>query len=199
MVSGKTVLPQNLTTRLKFQTRLLLEYTGATGVSTAFNLIANSLFDPLGVSGTTQPPMFDELMAFYQKYEVYGCKITITASAVGDYPTLFYCVPVTDLTDTYTSATATVMPGSKYKCVGAFGGGNAIVRLDNYANTRNVIGITNTGSNQGTATTSPTGLWYWHISFAPTIATLATNVDLALVIDLTYFVTFSSCQVVANS
>jgi len=198
-VPGKTVLPQKMSTQFRFITRLALDYVGSTGAASVVNLKANSLFDPLGASGATQPPFFDQIMSFYQRYEVTGCSLKMTVTNTQDAPVCVYMVPVTDITDTYTLATAAVMPNAKMRVLGSLNGSSSVLIFSNYAKTKNVVGVANTDDLQGASGADPTRIWYWHISSSPALAGLATDYTVAILCEMTFYTFLSDAQVVANS
>lgn len=69
-------VPDSLITKLKTSATVLLS-TGASGALNSYRLYANSLNDPFGTAGVPQPRFFDQLMALYSTYVVYGCKVNI--------------------------------------------------------------------------------------------------------------------------
>lgn len=198
-VPGKTVMPNILKTQFRFNSRLTLDYNATTGVSSQLSLIGNSLFDPLGSSGTAQPPLFDQLMVFYQSYYVTGCAIKITFTNTQDAALVVYCTPVTDITDTYSTATGTMMPGAVSKVLGPLNGSSSTVVVNNYASTKRIKGNANTDDLRGGAGVSPAELWYWHISSAPVFNGYTVDISIALWVELTFYAVLSECQVVNNS
>jgi len=199
VMPSTTILPRTIQTTFRFITRLNLDYDGATGISSIVNLAANSLFDPLATAGTAQPPMFDQLMSFYQKYQVVKCTIKMHCSNTSEIPVVVYSVPVTDLTDTYTEATAAVMPNSKRCIVGSLNGSNSIGRITNTMMTKNILGVADASDLQGTAITNPTRLWYWHFSSVPMLSGLIADYQINMHIEFLFTVLLTDIQVVANS
>jgi len=196
---SNTVLPRNIQTVFRFITRLNLDYDGATGISSIINLQANSLFDPLGTAGTAQPPMFDQLMSFYGKYQVIKCAVKMTATNTNEVPVIVYCVPITDITDTYTEATAAIMPYAKRCVVGSLNGSNSVGRIYNSASTKSVVGIADASDLQGTPIANPARLWYWHFSSVPMLAGLTADYQINLHIEFIFTVILTDAQVVSNS
>lgn len=69
-------IPDSLITKLKTSAVVALS-TGASGALNSYRLYANSLNDPFGTAGVPQPRFFDQLMALYSTYVVYGAKVGI--------------------------------------------------------------------------------------------------------------------------
>lgn len=69
-------IPDVLVTKLKTSQAVLLT-TAASGGINAYRLYANSCYDPMGTAGGNQPRFFDQLMALYSSFTVYGCKVGI--------------------------------------------------------------------------------------------------------------------------
>lgn len=196
---GTTVLPQMLKTQFKMAARLNLDYIASTGVTSVLNLQANSLYDPLSAEGSIQPPMFDAMMSFYQRYEVTSCKIKITATNTTDAGVLIYCIPMTDTSDTYTFDTAICMPGAKHTALGPIQGSPSIVRLSNYGVTKNILGVAHDTNYQGSPVSNPSRLWLWRISSTPMYAGLSSDYVVNLWIEFIFYCILSDPSVVANS
>jgi len=196
---ARTVLPRTIQTVFRFITRLNLDYDGATGISSIINLPANSLFDPLGTAGTAQPPMFDQLMSFYGKYQVIKCAIKTTCSNTTEVPIVVYCVPITDLADLYTEATAAIMPYAKRVVVGSINGSSSIGNLYNSCYTKSIIGVADASDLQGTPIANPARLWYYHLSSVPMQAGFTADYQINMHIEYIFTVILSDAQVVSNS
>lgn len=69
-------VPDCLITKLK-TTGVLSGTTAASGAFNSFALAPNSCYDPFASNGSFQPRYFDQLMALYNKYTVYGIKIKL--------------------------------------------------------------------------------------------------------------------------
>lgn len=69
-------VPDCLITKLK-TSGVLSGTTGASGAFNSFALAPNSAYDPFASNGSFQPRYFDQLMALYNKYTVYGVKIKL--------------------------------------------------------------------------------------------------------------------------
>lgn len=69
-------VPDVLVTKLK-SSQVLTASTGASGAIASYRLYANSTFDPLGTGGGVQPRFFDQLNLLYNKFFVYGAKLSI--------------------------------------------------------------------------------------------------------------------------
>lgn len=198
-IPGRQVLPFQLKTQFKFTFRASLAYDGTTGLSGVGNVKANSLTDPMGASGSSQPPMFDELMTFYRKYNVIASEIRITVTPRDAVPIMFYTVPILDTTQTYSVDTANNMPGMK----------RVLISPDNASGDTTVVNYrrssTVTGLNQnddfllGSSSSDPGKLWYYHISFAPMQFGYSTSFSIDMFIELTQFTILSEPQVVSNS
>lgn len=198
-VPGSSVLPQRMTTQFRYLARLTLSYDGSAGSSSAINLKANSLTDPLGGSGSVQPPMFDEMMAFYQRYQVLSCAVKLTFTNLNELPIVVYIAPLTDLTDTFNLATTGIMPGSVIRTMGSINGSNSVLVVKNYSKTKNIVGVTNTDDLQGTNGSDPVRLWYWHISTGPALSGYGSDYTISVLIETVYYTLLSDPQPVALS
>lgn len=198
-IPGKNVMPQLLMTQFQSNSRLNLTYTGSTLTSTTASFQANSLFDPLGNSGTIQPQFFDEMMAFYQRFQVIKCKLELGISNTTDACVLVNIVPITDLTDTYTLDTASVMPRAITRTLGPLSGSNSTIKMKSVTLIKNVAGTIDDTILQGTSTSSPTRLVYWHVSHAPTFVGLSSDYTINLWVKLTFYTLLSDCQVLVAS
>lgn len=69
-------VPDVLVTKLKTSFTLTMS-TGASGAFASSQLYANSCFDPTASLGVNQPRFFDQLMALYKRYTVYGVKARV--------------------------------------------------------------------------------------------------------------------------
>lgn len=198
-VPGSNVLPTSLRTQFKFLTKLELTYTGSTTSASALNFKANSSVDPMGSSGTTKPQMFDQLTAYYGRYNVIASKIKITAVNPTDFQYMIYCTPITDLTDSYSSITAPNMPGAKHVVMDS-ATARGVVTLTNYRRTATIFGLDpGSAGFSATTTSDPPTLWYWHISSYPINPSLAEDYTCDLLIELIQYVVLSCPQNVLNS
>ena len=69
--------PSTFLTKLNYEYRVI-QATGAPTLTYYNRINANSLYDPENAVGGAQPALFDNLMAIYKWYRVYGVKIMIT-------------------------------------------------------------------------------------------------------------------------
>lgn len=198
-VPGPQVLPFQLRTQFKFTFRASFAYTASTLSSGVANLKANSLTDPMGTSGTAQPPMFDQLMIFYRRYCVLGCKLKIHITPRDPVPVMFYCVPVVDTSSSYTVDTANNMPGMKKILISPDNASGSTI-LTNYCRTQTITGIEpGDDTLYGSATSDPTKTWSWHISFAPMQLAYSTDFYLDTFIEMTMYTLLCDTQLVGNS
>lgn len=69
-------VPDALVTKVKTSQTLILTTAVGGGLSSS-RLLPNSLNDPFGTAGAVQPRFFDQLMAMYTTYCVYGAKVAV--------------------------------------------------------------------------------------------------------------------------
>nr|UOF79168.1 capsid protein [Cressdnaviricota sp.] len=70
-------IPKCRYTKLRWAQHFQFSLSSSAGVTADFRL--NGPYDPLVAAGGTQPYYFDQYTAMYQRYRVYGCKVTIRA------------------------------------------------------------------------------------------------------------------------
>lgn len=198
-IPGGNVLPAMLKTQMKYTSRLTLSYDAGTTLSSVLNLKANSPHDPLGSSGTEQPQFFDQMMIYYSYFQVTACRIRITVSNPTSIYYYIYTVPTTDTTQTFTMERASGMPGCK-KMLVTPDNQSGETTLYNYRTTPTVYGMeTAESALLGTGTTDPVALWYWHTSVAGAQVDGQTSFTALLLVELTYYVVFSTPKVVGFS
>lgn len=198
-IPGKQVLPFQLRTQFKFTFRASFSYTASTLSTGVANLKANSLTDPMGTSGTAQPPMFDQLMVFYRRYCVLGCSIKIHITPRDAIPIMFYCVPVVDTSASYTLDTANNMPGMK-KVLISPDNASGTTTLQNYMRTETITGLRiGDDTLYGSSTNDPTKTWSWHCTFAPMQLSYPSDFVVDTMIELTMYTLLCDTQLVGNS
>lgn len=93
-------IPDCLVTKLKTSNVLVIT-SGASGAFNSTQLYANSCYDPFAGAGASQPRFFDQLMALYKSYTVYGVKmrLKVLARSVTDPgPVRLLCFPSVEST-----------------------------------------------------------------------------------------------------
>lgn len=198
-IPGKQVLPAQLITQFKFTFRASLAYDGTTGLSAVGNLKANALQDPMGASGVSQPPMFDQLMTFYRKYNVLACAVKVTLTVRDTVPVLFYIVPILDTGATYSVDTANNMPGMK-KVLISPDNASGSTTISNYRRTTTVTGLSQDDDFLfGLQSSDPGKIWYWHLSFSPMQLAYDTSFSIDTFIEMTMYTKLCEVQLVGNS
>jgi len=184
------------------QTLVALKYSqqisiGATAGALATHIFSgNSCFDP-DVTGTGhQPFFFDQWAAFYADYTTLGSRVKITPcdqapTAQGKVITL---VP-SDGKAVFTTSDQNTIVEQPYAKTMVYQASSNLPHLTSYMSTGKIYGLrkdrVNTDSIFIASTgSSPTGEWYWHIGMNPLAGTA--NVTIELLVEITYYVKFSS-------
>lgn len=144
--------------------------TVGAGAGQSYHYNGNSIFDPFAAAGGHQPYGYDQWLAFYSRYRVYGSKISVSFAV---QPTLalqqaanLYVVPVTN-NSVVSFASLREMPrcrGRMYTPQYARGP----ARIKHYASTAQIWGV-----SKATAATNqefsadmgadPAAPWYWWV------------------------------------
>lgn len=134
-------VPRLLTKITAPRIRVLLEYNRdftladtSPSTPTVHTFRLNSLFDPDQTGTGGQCSGFDEWSTFYQKYLVYGCKVTVSAANKTSDPSLIIMWPslVTPVT-ALDSETARQQYGAYYRMLAPVSGGDTKVISKYYA------------------------------------------------------------------
>lgn len=179
---------------LKYSQQISL--TSVAGALATHIFSGNSCFDP-DVTGTGhQPYWFDQWAAFYADYTTLGSRVKITPcdqqpTAQGKVITL---VP-SDGKAAFGSSNTDLIIEQPYAKTMVYQASSNLPQMTSYMSTGKIYGLrkdrVNTDSIFIASTgSSPTGEWYWHIGMNPMAST--TNVSVELLVEITYYVKFSS-------
>lgn len=196
-VTGGNVLPAMLQTQLKFTTKITFAITN--GVATAINLLGNSLYDPLYVSGSSQPQMFTELSTYYTRYNVTGSKVVLELHNLSTTdPVDFYITPTTDINATYNFYVASTMPGAQ-KCTVPTANSDNHKTVSAYRRSATVWGL-DTFDNAMSAqyNSNPSALWYWRLECSSAIVGSTASLNVYATVYITFYTVFSQPRVVAQ-
>lgn len=203
-------IPDCLITKLKVSNVAQLT-TGAAGAFASIQFAPNSAYDPFAGSGTNQPRFFDQLMALYKSYTVYGVKMRLKilskdAAAAGrviGFPSVESSIPIADayvdarelpyqmVFDTQGSTSAAQIglltdkqEKSQYFDVAQFFG-------------RDRQGLMDEANFSGTSATNPASLLYYYIA----VQSLAgvTQQTIAVEVQMTQYISFRQVANVASS
>lgn len=196
-VPGKTVLPRELKTCFNYVDKQTLTVT--LGSASAYVYRANGMYDPNYTGTGAQPQMFDELMTFYTKFNVYGSSIKVTALSSSSTEGFdIYVAPIVDTTATYNFISATTIPGSKWQTIGPLN--NSIAMIKNYANSSTITGLNPKDDTlQGTVGGDPASTWYWRIGISGTNTSGTPSFSVYCTIELKFYTLLSLPTVVAQS
>lgn len=136
-------------------------YSHATGVSANQYFCGNGMYDP-DVSGTGhQPMLFDQYMALYQYYRVYGCKATIDVENTGSNPVNVVVYGTTDGATTLTPNEVCEQPGAITRMINEYSSPSQN-RIVWYGKTRGFFPNLNINDNAlaGSDSQNPSSRWY---------------------------------------
>lgn len=165
-VTNSQVMPDELTTTLNYT------FTGvmsATGAGTLNNTVyrGNGLFDPEVVVGGAQPLGFDQLAAFYNRYQVIGstCSVEYLPDA-GSGANIFLTLAPIDTAGAVTGISQAIeLPYSKH----AYVSHNATKSTKLYSSmtTKKKFGYKRLDQSQqnvsAPVTADPTEQWFWNV------------------------------------
>lgn len=166
-----TLWSERIFTKLKYSEILI--FTSTAGAITDNIYSQNDLFDP-NVTGTGHQPMgFDQLAVLYNRYRVFGSKVTLRCSQTGTGTQQALTGTVSlQSTASVTPSTAIGVPPERdstiTRTVGAAGESNGI--LSAAAKVGTARGVTATAVRNDPAysaivTTDPATQTYWHIYY----------------------------------
>ena len=143
---------------------------GAGGIASVYVFNLNSLFDPNVTGVGHQPTGFDQLMAIYEQYTVYGVKYKVSINNVDATQAVIAGVTTNDSSTTQTDPRVYMENGqTEWKGVSnRNGAGEDIVYFSNYVDLAKVHGLPmnqylNEDVYAGTQTTNPTENSFLHV------------------------------------
>jgi len=145
---------------------------GGTAAVNVFNLMG--LFDPNVTGIGHQPTGFDQYMAIFEQYVVYGCRWRVTITASSDTALAFVGVTASDQVTAQSDPRVYVENGmTQWKILGSSGGaGPAIAEFAGYVDMAKIHGMPMSqylaeSSHAGNVTASPTEGAFLHVWAAP--------------------------------
>lgn len=205
-------VPDCLITKLK-TSNVLTASTGASGAFASYLLAPNSAYDPFASNGANQPRFFDQLMALYKSYTVYGCKIRMkilsrstssgSTTRMIAFPSAESTIPISDA-----YADAREFP---YQMVWDVAGSTVTPIVGNLTDKqekslyfdvaqffgRDRQGLMDEANFSGTSSTNPASLLYFYIAIQELAAT---NVQTMTVeVQFTQYISFRTVASVATS
>lgn len=191
-------LPDRFYTKLRYTQNIAMSSTlGGLAVQ---QMRGNSLFD-CDLTGTgAQPQYFDQICAssaLYTQYLVYGSKISVRFSAVGDTYALGNWDVVLVPSQTVYASTGwgnfddiSASKNSKSKALAHYG--QSLKSISHYATTSKMFDVKNIRDNlstfSGTPSTNPTASWVWIIAGQPMDRTSTSSLNIQ--VKVTYYVQF---------
>lgn len=134
-----------------------------------FNLM--SVYEP--EVGGHQPYTFDQWMAFFQKFRVYGVKFELTVQVEGDTAnqgTILMVYDDKDAVDQTVLNTAAERPGTIVRTLGHGAGQRGGTHITKYFSIKKILGHTNIVNDldlEGSASGNPSLNWYVHVKSFP--------------------------------
>lgn len=184
-------MPDRFTTVLQYSDRLTLDT--ASGGSQVFTVYrANSLFDPQFAVGGQQPNYYDQFVAMYAHYMVWGSKIEVVAlnaqgpgTQANPHTADLLCVtPTRSSTPSSDVGLAIEQPRAKWRMIGDQ---SKAYRIVNSARTKQMLPFRN--SQQFALTNAnPEDVWYWIVQCNSSNGTDECILD--IVVKITYYCTF---------
>lgn len=205
-------MPDCLITKLKVSNVATIT-TGAAGAFASIQFAPNSAYDPFAGAGTNQARFFDQLMAIYKSYTVYGVKMTlkvisrsttnIGAVRVIAMPSVESTVPISDA---YVDARE--LP---YQMVWDIQGNSSAALVGNFTDKqeksqyfdvaqffgRDRQGLMDEANFSGTSATNPASLLYYYIAVQELAATNVQSVTVD--VKITQYISFRQVASVASS
>lgn len=181
-----------------------LKYVDSFGLSSSpvANYIyrGNSLYDPDVTTGGHQPLFYDQYIAVYEKYRVFGSSIRIQVVNESTVPAYVIITPSTSpVTLTTVSAILEQNRASSLRVILPNGYNSSSQKR--YCSTKQATGVTYKEIlDQDYAATygaNPINLWYWNL-FAESIDN-TTNLSLRFIVTITFYCEFFDRQNVAQS
>jgi len=175
----------------------------AIGAAAGYVFNLNSLHDPNTSGVGHQPTGFDQLIAIYEQFVVYGVKYRIQVANSETSLEAIHGITITDQPGTVTDPRQYMENGqTQWKCVAARGGGN-ISEFSGYVDLAKVHGIKpeeylEEDVYAGNSATSPTENAYLHVWVAPMNATSDIG-DQVVYAELQYYCMFKGGKLNALS
>lgn len=176
---------------------VIIDAAGSLGYQT---YTMNSLYDPNTSIGGTQPFGFDEMMALYGRYQVFGCKISLLVSPLSETGSNLYVIPtqnsalpsyanIEELRRRPFARTMFLLKDSGR-------GGTNKYKLRQYYSVKKLDRVIANGLNQqedyiGTSAQDPSEKLYLHLIHTTTSGTAATPIELYIRVELTFYCQFS--------
>lgn len=172
-----TVGPTRFETTLIYAENGITLNPGLAGIAASYVFSFNSLFDPNLTGAGHQPAGFDQLMAIYEQYLVYGVAYKIQGANSEANLEAIHGVTITDQISANSDPRVNMENGqTQFQCVGRTAG-NKIPTFSGYVDLAKLHGIDKDSymrdyDYMGTATTGPPGDGgYLHLWAAPINAT----------------------------
>jgi hypothetical protein len=188
---GTSYLPSSMEADLFYHTFDAL--LSSSGAIVNWTFAANSAYDPDVTNTGHQPTGFDQMMAFYDRYKVVACSIEVLGT--GTYPGELVIIPTLATTTISSLAMAAEQSRSILGVVTEY----EHLRLKKSHSTREIWGLPSLTDEDfsGTASTSPSKLWYYRILYATQDE--AQSSTCTLTVRLKYKVQFYEKKVLAIS
>lgn len=179
---------------LKYSQQItILSVAGALGTAV---FSGNSCFDP-DVTGTGhQPYFFDQWTAFYADYTTLGSRIKVTPVDTVPTPSgkVITVVP-SDGKAAFGGTDIDRIVEQPYAKTKMYQASSNMLSITSYMSTGKIYGLrkdrVNTDSIFIASTgASPVGEWYWHVGMNP--CATSSNASVELLVEITYYVKFSS-------
>lgn len=183
-----TFLPDVFVTKMKLSVTGSLSSTS--GAITFASLKGNSMYDPMGGSGSQQPSGFDQLSTLYKKFCVTGSRAKVQVCPRGVVGTDVVLVPYRTAQSAFTTTDqASEQPRSKR----AYGFLYDKLILDNYAATSTILGVPSEAiisddGFSGSNTADPIDGFSWAIYYQPSDKSTTSTVD--YIFEITYYCRF---------
>lgn len=191
----KYLVPDYTMAKLRYAHSETYATTGA-GVMGTNTYRGNSIYDPWTAGGGTSVQGYAQWAQFYNRYRVYGSKITVKARQISPTSTsnsvvfLVLAPKVTStvdldfedaVLDPYARKAILPLPG---------GGGGTPLTLKQYISTRKILGLTKNEASQSTLaadiTGNPSKIWYWHVGLQN--ADKSTTSSAEVYVEIEYYV-----------
>lgn len=212
-----SIFSDKITTKLVYQDTQGLQ-TNGTGVPALYQYSGNSLYDPDQTGTGHQPYWYTQIRNVYDKYKVWGSKISVTTYPYLDNPgtqplggvhgnIVVTIIPSDQLTSfvpgEVLDSDLQSIPYSRYKVIGMFTGNSKANTITHYMSTSKIYGYTKKqlGADislfESLFNASPTNEWYWHIYMNSLDGVSVVNA--LMKVRLTYYATFNNRVVVDRS
>lgn len=183
---NKTVLqPDSTYTILRYN-----EIVGRTPLNFVDNYVytMNSVYDPNFTGTGTQPAGFDQYMTLYGNFQVLASAIYVKIINYSNISGIYYAITPMRSSSAILYQDAVEQSYAKRRLCGTLGSLN-ISTLKNFMRVKKFVGRqTNDNQYGGTASSNPTSLYYWMLSFFSSDG--STNLTYTIEIQIKYYVKF---------